>query len=91
LFKSYSDQLDSLYQRIAYKEANGVTRAVIESLQLGGTQIGNYKRCDEVIKENVKDYKGIIKFVGYDSPNKKFKEIIAIGGSKLTGLTGLHG
>ena len=77
-----------LYSRVAMKEANGVTRAVLESFKLGEMQIGAPQRCDDVVRQNVKDYKGIIKFVGYDSPNKKFKDIIAAGGSKLAGLHG---
>ena len=40
-------------------------------------EIGHFKDCEEVIRDNVKDYRGIMKAVGYDSPNQKFKDIIA--------------
>ena len=46
------------------------------NVQFALYDIGTKRSCKDVVKENMKDYKGIIKAVGYDSPNKKFKDII---------------
>ena len=63
---------------IADKEVTAITRAAVKSIKMGSCAIGAPKSCESVIRENVKDYKGIIKAVGYDSPSKKFKEILSI-------------
>ena len=42
-----------------------------------------------MIEENIKDYRGIIKAVGFDSPNKKYKEILGSAGVKVTGNSAL--
>ena len=41
------------------------------------------------MKENLKDFKGIVKAVGYDSPNPKFKTILGLNnGVKYTAPPG---
>ena len=68
--------LDPVHFKAAAKEVNTLNKIVARNVELCLYDIGPHKALQDVIRENQKDYKGIIKAVGYDSPNKKFKDIL---------------
>lgn len=78
VFRGYTDQLDPVYRKVANKEVDAIHKAVLKNIDLGMTEMGPPKRCEDVVRENLKDFRGIIKAVGYDSPNKKFKTILGV-------------
>lgn len=77
MFKGVSAELEPAYRRLADRDINSVTQTFFEQIREGVYEIGNLKTCTDVIRDNVKDYRGIMKAVGYDSPNQKFKDILA--------------
>lgn len=68
--------LDPVFFKAVQKEVNTLNKAHARNVEFCLYDIGPRKSLQDVIKENQKDYKGIIKAVGYDSPNKKFKDIL---------------
>jgi len=76
------DTLDPIFRKVADKEVNLVNSSVTKSLQQGLHKVGPKKECDQIIKDNIKDYRGIIKAAGFGSPNKKYKEILGAAGLK---------
>ena len=80
--------LEPVYRKIADREVNSIIKSLSKDIALGLTEIGPLKRCEDVVKENLKDFKGIVKAVGYDSPNPKFKTILGLNGVKYTAVPG---
>ena len=77
MFKALNAELDPGYRIVAVKDLNQITQTFYNEIRADRQRIGAHKPCTEVIREHAKDYKGIIKAVGYDSPNQKFKDILA--------------
>lgn len=86
VFRNYFTQLDPVFRKVANKEVNAINKTLASDLDLRVTQIGEHKSCEQIVKENIKDYKGIVKAAGFDSPNLKFKHILGQSSSKSTGL-----
>jgi len=86
VFRNYFTQLDPVYRKVADKEVNAINKILISELDLKVTEIGEHKSCEHIIKENIKDYKGIVKTAGFDSPSQKFKHILGLSGGKSSGL-----
>lgn len=76
IFRNHQSVLDPIYFKVAEKETRTINKIVARNVELALYDVGEKRSCKDVVKENMKDYKGIIKAVGYDSPNKKFKDII---------------
>ena len=76
MLRNHQSILDPLFLKVALKEINSVNKIMARNVELALYDIGPKKSCQDVIQENMKDYKGIIKAVGFDSPNKKFKDIL---------------
>ena len=70
-----------VYRKVADREVNSVIKAIKLDIEMGAIQIGQPKKCEDVIRENLKEFKGIVKAVGYDSPNPKFKKILGLAPS----------
>ena len=69
VFRNYQTVLDPIYRKVADKEVNTISKLMARNIEHGLYEIGPKKACEEVIRENLKEYKGIMKAVGYDSPN----------------------
>lgn len=79
VFRNHFADLDPIYRKVADREVNGVHRNILKNIELGVTRVGAHTKSGaEIINENLKDYRGIIKAVGFDSPSKKFKDILAL-------------
>ena len=70
VFANYIIDLDPFYIKIAEKEINTINKSIVKSLGQGfietgkgldSLEIGPRKLCKDIIKENEKDYKGLIK------------------------------
>lgn len=86
VFRNLITALDANLKKVAEKEANATVKAVVKNIESGLLQIGEHKTCEQIIKENIKDYRGIVKAVGFDSPNKRIKEILGpVSGAKNAG------
>ena len=79
VFGNHQSVLDPLFLKVAQKELNSINKIFARNIELCLYDIGPTKKsCQEIIRENMKDYKGLAKAtaVGYDSPSKKFKDLI---------------
>ena len=76
VFRNHQSVLEPVYFKAAAKEVNSLSKVFARNVELCLYDIGPHKALQDVIRENQKDYKGLAKAVGYDSPNKKFKDII---------------
>ena len=66
--------LDPLYRKVADKEVKSINKIISRSLRLGIEKVKPPKALKAVIKENIKDYKGLMNAAnaGIVSPvNKK--------------------
>ena len=57
VFKQFTDPLDDMYFKVASKDILAVNRQFIKELNDKELKIGKYLPCDEIIKENIKEYR----------------------------------
>lgn len=70
--------MDPLFLKVAHKEVNSINKIVARNVEYHLYDIGPKKSCKEVIQENLKEFKGLMKAAaGFDSPNKKIKDILS--------------
>ena len=66
--------LDPLHRKVATKEVNMVVKAVLNKLLLGQSKVGEQVTCEEIIKQNAKEYRGLLKAGDGDD---RFKELLS--------------
>lgn len=69
--------MDPFYKKIADKEINSIQKAIMKNLKDGVMELGPRKFCKDIIRDNIKDFKSVIKVTErLESPSKKLKDLI---------------
>ena len=76
VFRNHQSALDPLFFKVAQKEVNSINKIFARNIELCLYDMGPKKSCKDIIKENMKEYKGLIKTTGHDSPTKKLKDLM---------------
>lgn len=76
VFRNHQSALDPLFFKVAQKEVNSISKIFARNIELCLYDMGPKKSCKDIIKENMKEYKGLIKSTGNDSPTKKLKDLM---------------
>ena len=78
--------LDPIYRKVADKEVKSINNIVSRSLKLGIEKVKQPKALKTVVKENIKEYKGLMNptNAGVVSPvNKKLIDILVADAKQL--------
>jgi len=75
VFRNYFTELDPSYRKMADKEVILINKSIARNVEVGLQEVGEQKSCETIIKDNLKEYRGLIKAESSDL-NPRFKEAL---------------